>query len=282
MLAVLLAALLMPSAGTAAGRYRIAKRNEADFRALISRLVSAYEQPSAEDAAAIDGTIAAIRRRSETDGALAEAVASHWRAVYLDKDYALRFYRGDGLATELLESGMRDGPGHAFVVLGYELKNGRMAEELRGRCDAAAAAARAFPASILVCSGGATGANNPDKHTEAGEMKAYLTEVCGIDASRIFIDEEAMTTAENAVNTFAILRAQDVHRITVVTSGYHQRWGQVLMNAMAALCRLEDGYGVSIEENFCFSAEPPRDEYRQDDRMAAQQLRAVLHIPRAQ
>ena len=44
----------------------------------------------------------------------------------------------------------------------------------------AAIAARVFPDSILVCSGGATGDNNPERHTEAGLMKQYLAGTCGI------------------------------------------------------------------------------------------------------
>lgn len=55
-----------------------------------------------------------------------------------------------------------------------------MTEDLIGRCGAAAATARAFPDSVLVCSGGAAGGSNPEKHTEAGMMKAYLSEQCGL------------------------------------------------------------------------------------------------------
>ena len=67
----------------------------------------------------------------------------------------------------------------------YLLPDGEMTEELVGRCKAAAAAAKAFPDSIIVCTGGATGANNPDGHTEAGLMKEYLVKRCGISRKRI-------------------------------------------------------------------------------------------------
>ena len=86
------------------------------------------------------------------------------------------------------------------MVLGYELLNGGMTDELKGRCDAAAAAAKTFPASLLVCSGGATGQNNPQRHTEAGLMKDYLVDECGIAAERVFTDERALTTAENIIS----------------------------------------------------------------------------------
>ena len=95
-----------------------------------------------------------------------------------------------------------------------------------------------------ICSGGATGPNNPDGHTEAGLMKEYLVRACGIDTSRIFTDESAMTTLENAENTFEILRAKGIRTITIVTSDYHQKWGQVLYNALAAVYAQRYGYSV--------------------------------------
>ena len=164
---------------------------------------------------------------------VAAAVAEHWKKVWLDPDYRLFMYGTDDPA-ELPVTGK-----HAFVVLGFQLENGEMTDELKGRCDAAAAAAKAFPDSVIVCSGGMTGANNPGNHTEAGLMKAYLSDVCGIDPERILTEEKSMDTAENAVNTMPILREQGIETITIVTSAYHQRRGQTLYNAVAALYRQE-------------------------------------------
>ena len=171
---------------------------------------------------------------------------------------------------------------HAFVVLGYELQDGEMTDELKGRCEAAAAAARSFPNTILVCSGGATGPNNPEKHTEAGLMKQYLVEVCGIEESRIFTDERAMTTAENAVNTFAIMKDQGVESMTIVTSSYHQRWGQALYNALAAIYEQQQGYHARLIGNYCFDTQPSMDAFLQHDRFAIFQLGEILGLPRAQ
>ena len=166
------------------------------------------------------------------------------------------------------------------MVLGYQLQNGEMTRELKGRCEAAAAAARSFPDALIVCSGGATGSNNPEGHTEAGMMKAYLTGKCGIAADRILTDEEAMTTAENAVNTFRMLMENDVKSITVVTSSYHQRWGQVLCNAMAALYWRWYGYSVDIVENYCYDIQTTNKAFQKDERMAERQLRSLLGLQR--
>ncbi len=112
-------------------------------------------------------------------------------------------------------------------------------------------------------------------------MKAYLTDVCGIPPERILIDEQAKTTEENAANTFAILQGQGVETITIVTSSYHQRRGQALYNAMAALYRQQHGYGAEIVGNYCLAAETDMDPV-QDMSIAILQLASILKVPEEQ
>ncbi len=200
-------------------------------------------------------------------------IAANWYGVYLDPDYRLYVYGADDPSV-LPVSGK-----HAFVVLGYALEDGEMTEELKGRCDAAAAAALAFPDSLLVCSGGATGENNPESHTEAGLMKAYLVSRWGIDPDRILIDEEAADTLENAVNTFAILRAQGIETITLVTSDYHQKRAQAVYTAVGAVTRQETGCGVEIIGNYCYAAEPDPALLEQDAAIAIIQVIQILDLP---
>ena len=216
---------------------------------------------------------------SREDAAVANRIAGHWKDVYLNPEYRQCAFREDSYANELIGEGVPNSSRHAFVVLGYELMNGEMTDELKGRCNAAAAAARTFPETILVCSGGATGPNNPDRHTEAGMMKDYLVHVCGIDASRVFTDETAMTTADNAVNSLAIMQNEGVRSMTIVTSSYHQRWGQVLYNAVSALYEQEFGYAPMIIANYCYDTPPENAAYLQDARIAVSQLRGILGLP---
>lgn len=239
---------------------------------LLSDLVEAYENPSEDDLARIDAEVSAL------DDEIAEAIAEHWKRVYLDESYKLLLFgKDDPKALDIPEPAA-----HAFVILGYELQNGEMTEELKGRCDAAAAAADAFPETILVCSGGATGRNNPDQHTEAGLMRDYLVKDCGIDAARIFIDEQALNTAENAINTFDILRSQNIATMTIITSAYHQRRAQALYNALAALYRQEYDYRAEIVGNYCYDIEPSGMNSAMDDRLAVQQLAGILELPQEQ
>ena len=277
---ILLMALMLCGMSAVSEHNWIDPENRGNFSKLLDTLVNAYERPSDQDNAVIDGALDAIRQVSDSDYEVARAIAAHWRAVYLDEAYQLYVHReGEKYAEALVETGLEDSDRHAIVVLGYELKNGEMTGELMGRCDAAAAAARSFPSAIIVCSGGATGDNNPGNHTEAGLMRDYLVEEHGIDPSRIHIDENAMTTLENAVNTLEILKRQGTETMTIVTSTYHQRWGQALYNAVSALYREAYGYSVEIEENYCYEIEPSKDVYRYDDRIAARQIAQLLGVP---
>jgi len=74
-------------------------------------------------------------------------------------------------------------------------------------------------AKILVFSGAAIDKTGP---SNAYEMK-QLALKAGVPESAIYIDEEATSTKENAVNTQKILEEIDAKKIILVTSGYHQR-----------------------------------------------------------
>ena len=279
MTALVLSLMLLLSCRAMAAGYRLADGNEQHFADLFLALLHAYETPSAGDEQAVDSALQAIEGVSAKDGQIAKAVADHWMRVYVDADrqYVSYLYGGGDKAVELDGAGIPEGSDHAFVILGFELKDGEMTDELKGRCDAAAAAARSYPDAILVCSGGATGDNNPHKHTEAGLMKTYLVQK-GIEPERIYIDERAQTTVDNAVNTLQILMQQGTKSMTIVTSSYHQRWGQVIYNAMAAICRQMKGYSVQITGNYSYAIEAEK-RYRNDDRIAIRQLCSILQIP---
>ena len=212
------------------------------YMVLTADLADACLEPSVEADTQVEADLA------ELDDPLARAVADHWKETWMNPDYPL-YICGTDDPVQLPVAGR-----HAFVVLGFALQNGEMAPELIGRCEAAAEAARVFPDSILVCTGGATGANNPDRHTEAGLMKDYLVKKCGIAGDRIFTDELAMTTADSAVNTLGILQEQQIEAMTIVTSDYHQLWAQTLFHAQAEKLRLRDGYSVEIIANWNWPA----------------------------
>ena len=253
--------------------------NAEAFVQLLLHLLGAYENPDVEDSELLKNDLQRIGENSDADLAVALAVAEHWQKVYLDPDYRLYMYGEGDPAASLERSGIPQGRAHAFAVLGYELQDGQMTEELTGRCRAAAAAADAFPDSVLVLTGGATGPNNPEGHTEAGLMKQYLTEQCGISEDRIFTDEKAMTTAQNALYTYGLLQDNGIETLTLVTSSYHQRWAQVLYNAVGALYRRQYGSAARLTGNYCWDTEPSQPLFRQDARIALMQLAGILGLP---
>ena len=282
-LTVLLSALTPAAAAKKKGTdYQINGENKAVFIELLEQMKSACEAPAGEGVEQIDALVEQIAAVNADDGDIARSIAEHWKAVFLDPGYQLCVYEGGETADELAATKPDYGEKHAFVVLGYQLKNGKMQEELKGRCSAAAAAARSFPDSYLICSGGATGPNNPDNNTEAGLMKRYLVYKHGIDKERILIDTRAMTTRANAENTFAILRKHDIHSITIVTSTYHQKWGQALYNALAAIYEQQQGYHARLIGNYCFDTQPSVEVFLKDDWFAIYQLGEILGLPRAQ
>lgn len=279
--ALLAAVCLAGSAALAADEplYRTADANAARFGELLADLVRAYEKPAEGDGDAIDAVLEAIRAENETDGLVADIIAGHWRQTYLNPEFHLfLWHSGEKEAAELEEADFEAGGTHAFVVLGYKLKDGEMTNELKGRCKAAAAAARSFPETILVASGGATGSNNPQRHTEGGLMRDYLMKKCGIEPSRVFCDEKALSTLTNAVNTFAILERQGIETITLVTSSYHQRWGQMIYHTLAEINRMRGEYAPEILANYNYDTKPVK-TYEHDAQFAANQLADMLGLP---
>ena len=267
LLTVLLCICLCAGAACAETAEAAETETAVTLAALVTDLYEACLDPSEASSAQISADLEAL------DDPLADAVAEHWQETWLNPDYRMYMYGTDD--PSLLPVTGR----HAFVVLGFQLENGEMQEELVGRCEAAAAAARAFPDSILVCTGGATGGNNPDRHTEAGRMKEYLTEHCGIGADRIFTDELAMTTTENAINSLAILQEQQIEAMTVVTSDYHQLWGQTLFHAQAEKNRLAGGSPIRIIANYNWSTGPETEVYGTGLIYTVFQLNEILGRP---
>ena len=276
---LIIAAVLAFVLPSAASEDPVTKANGANFAALLTDLVASADDPDHADQSIIQADLEAIKAVDSGDGKIAASIANHWQKVFLDPDYHLYIHQGNDSAQELVQAGIPNSRRHAIVILGYQLQDGQMQPELVGRCEAAAAAARALPETILVCSGGATGDNNPEGNTEAGLMKAYLVEHCGIDASRIYIDEAAMTTAENALNTLKILQKQKVHSMTIVTSTYHQAWGQADYNAVAAIYSRQHNYDVEIIGNYCYDIEPATEMYRTGWKIAGFQIAGILELP---
>lgn len=261
-IAALLALILL--AGTALADAKKGKRDR-----LVGDLYRAFFVSEEEAEAMIEKDLKAL----DYDPLLT-AVARHWQEVFLDEEYPIYDYLEDDPSSLEIEEPSK----HAFVVMGLCLNNGEMEEELKLRCKAAARIANAYPGTVIVCTGGRSGERNPYRHTEAGLMRDYLTEECGIPASRIYTDEVSRATNQNVTNTFAILREKGIRTMTVVTSVYHIRWATVLFWAAAEMSRLaeENPYELKIIGNWCIDVRPPSGYNDLNALIASTQLNRLL------
>ena len=85
-----------------------------------------------------------------------------------------------------------------------------------------------------------------------------------------------MTTLDNAVNTFTILRNQGVDTITIVTSSYHQRRANILYETLAEILRKTEGVSITVAGNYSCEAQPSKELETYDARIAAMQLNEML------
>lgn len=139
---------------------------------------------------------------------------------------------GRPLNYDILPGGLPDTDELCIVVLGFQLNpDGTMKDELIQRLTVALNSAKKYPNAYIVCTGGGTAAANRSA-TEAGEMAKWLEEQ-GIEKDRIIIEDNSITTAQNAIFTYDILtsRYPSVKKIAIVSSDYHIATGELLFRA---------------------------------------------------
>lgn len=118
----------------------------------------------------------------------------------------------------------------AIVTLGYALNpDGSMHEILIKRLEKTLELANQLPEAIIVTTGGVPQNNQ----TEAKLMADWLVEK-GVKASRIYQDNAARSTVENALFSRYILTNQNIESAIILSSGSHVRRGQALFEIAAA------------------------------------------------
>ena len=109
-----------------------------------------------------------------------------------------------------------------IVILGYSLSpNGEVRDELMMRLDAGIEAAEKYPNAHVLVTGGGTALLAPSVK-EADKMAEYLIDN-GIDPSRIIVENNSLSTSENAVYSEMLLRNEypEINKLFIVTSDYH-------------------------------------------------------------
>ena len=139
---------------------------------------------------------------------------------------------GTPLNYDVLPDGLPDTDELCIVVLGFQLEpDGSMKDELIQRLTVALNSAKKYPKAYIVCTGGGTASENPSA-SEAGEMAKWL-EAQGIDKGRIIVEDNSITTAQNAIFTYDILTSlyPSVKKLAIVSSDYHIATGELLFMA---------------------------------------------------
>ena len=170
----------------------------------------------------VDSLLAELSALDESQGELWREIMDYWK--YANSDLVVN--------EEKLPDDLPEDDSLCIVVLGFELNaDGTMQDELIGRLTVALECANQYPNAYVVCTGGGTAALNPDV-TEGGLMGEWMLEH-GLDESRLIVEDQSMTTAENARNSYQILLNDypQVNSVVLVSSSYHIPWGAVLFEA---------------------------------------------------
>ncbi|MBR4554512.1 MAG: YdcF family protein [Ruminococcus sp.] len=143
---------------------------------------------------------------------------------------------GKPLNYDILPDGLPDSDELCIVVLGFQLEpDGTMKDELIQRLTVALNSAKKYPKAYIVCTGGGTAAENPAA-SEAGEMAKWL-EANGIEKQRLIVEDNSITTAQNAIFTYDILTSlyPSVKKLAIVSSDYHIATGELLFKAESVI-----------------------------------------------
>ncbi len=148
--------------------------------------------------------------------------------------------------TPVLPDNLPEDDTLCLVGLGFQLNpDGTMREELIERLKVMLSAAEKYPCALIICTGGGTAPDDPSA-TEAGRMAEWL-EAHGVDPSRLIVEDQSLTTAQNAILSFDILAEKypQVKQLAIVSSDYHIATGVLLFGAEALL----RGSGMEIAGN---------------------------------
>ena len=143
---------------------------------------------------------------------------------------------GRPLHYDILPDGLPDTDELCIVVLGFQLNpDGTMKEELIKRLTVALNSAEKYPNAYIVCTGGGTASEN-ESASEAGEMAKWLIEQ-GVETNRVIVEDNSITTAQNAIFTYDILTSlyPSVKKLAIVSSDYHIATGELLFKAESIL-----------------------------------------------
>ena len=202
------------------------KQTKRSSREIIEEMVVDYGSYGEKAEKRVAELLKELKNTDEDAHARWERIMPMWKSV--NTDLALNY--------DVLPDGLNDTDALAIVVLGFQLNpDGTMREELIQRLTVAKRCAEKYPNALIVCTGGGTASGNKDA-TEAGRMGEWLIEN-GVAAERVLVEDQSLTTAQNAVYSLNLLAAHhpQVKEIAIVSSDYHIATGTLLFGAESIL-----------------------------------------------
>lgn len=233
-LTLLLAAAICLSLGAAASAERPASWD------IIEKIVVLY---ASEGEAATDRILELFGELEAVDAAAAEKWA---KILHTWHDNELT------INEDILPDGLPDTDELCLVALGFQLNpDGSMRDELLHRLETVKRSAEKYPNALIVCTGGGTARDNPAA-TEGGVMAKWLRDN-GIRSSRIIIENQSQTTAQNAIYTLNILKKEfpQVSKLAIISSDYHIATGKLLFEAELIL---RDDADMEVVSNAAWKA----------------------------
>lgn len=209
--------------GSACGSQAAAPRNPQE---IIEEMVVDYGHYGGEASARVKELLKELSAADAGLGTRWEKICRLWSS--LDTELKLNY--------DVLPDGLPDTEELCIVALGFQLEpDGTMREELIQRLNVLLRSAEKYPRAYVVCTGGGTAAENKSA-TEAGEMAKWLI-ANGVAESRLIVEDNSLTTAQNAIFTYDILTTQypAVRKIAIVSSDYHIATGTLLFSAESLL-----------------------------------------------
>lgn len=197
-------------------------REPADVQKIVEEIAVDYGTYGAEANDRIGTLLDDLSAADKNAGTRWTKIMDIWRSPDL----------GSKLNYDILPDGLPDSDELCIVVLGFQLNpDGSMKDELVERLKVALASAEKYPKAYVVCTGGGTASEN-ESASEAGEMAKWLAEH-GVDKKRIIVEDNSITTAQNALFTYDILVSlyPSVKKLAIVSSDYHIATGELLFRA---------------------------------------------------
>ena len=180
------------------------------------RLLGAY---CANDSGKIESCLDALEAESPAEGALWRRIMTDWARL---NEVGFEDHR-------VLPDDLPQDDSLCIVVFGYGLgADGSIRPELEDRLYVALNAARQYPNAYVAVTGGQT--SEVAGVTEGGQMAAWLR-AQGVAESRLIVEDQALSTTQNAANTYKLLTSaySQVKTLAVVTSDYHVACAGVLL-----------------------------------------------------